>query len=501
MNRPRSWILLPVVIAVAAHARSLTGEFVWDDTVYVEWLRSSAGSRDAAGDYFRPLLHYLGLAIHLAAGVERPWVWHLVNVILHAGTVAGVYALLRVWSPPPPDRVPGPVPPEAVGATLFAIWPTSMEAVTWVSARTELLMGLCIVWGVVLQLRARDRGGWPIGAAVLHLGALLSKEVGAVFLPLAMAATLLVPAPAALAPESTRSRRLRLLLPHLAVLGVYGLLRSQAVGPGASLTALAVDRLRPEALGPALYAWGWYVREGLLFGSGSPYVEAPAPAAITWCFALAGLLALAALADAGRRPGGRPWALAGAWFVLALAPPLAFAASPVSITPMAVRYLYVPSIALCAWIALALQRWSVRLDSPVSRGAAAAVLVLLLAIGWHRQSPWLSDEALWTRGVRDYPRSSIAHLNLGLVLVTSGDAAAGEEHLRFAAFNPDLPNGPTKQLMLVRVGEYYMAARRFDQAEEAFSHAVRLHGRPATSSRAREGLRAAIEFQRRTDSQ
>lgn len=477
----RRWFFLPVVAALAGNVRSLRGDFVWDDGLFVERSLSASqrlpdlllGSGTGLGEYFRPLCSLLGSLIVIVAGADQPWVWHLVNIAIHATTAAGVFQLVRRWGAPDEHA--------SVGATLFALWPTGVDAVSWVSACTELLMGFFVVWGIVLHLRARDRGSVAIGASILHLGALLSKEVGAVFLPLAVAATLLAPSPAGLRP-----RFLRLFVPHLAVLAVYSLLRAEAVGPGSSLMALASDRLRPEALGPALFAFGWYVRECLLLGSGSPYVESPAVSAVTWGFAVAGLFVSARALDVSRRPGGRSFGLAGIWFIVALAPPLAFAAAPISITPVAVRYLYLPSIALCAVIALALPRVAAVLASPRVRVlAASAILALLLACGWNRQSPWLSDLALWTRAAEDNPHSSIVSLNLGLAEIVAGERIAGEEHLRKAAWNPALADGPTRQSMLVRVGEYYMQTRRPERAQEAFSLAATMHGSPATAARAR----------------
>ena len=435
-------------------------------------------------EYYRPLLSMLGSLLYAVAGSERPWAWHLANVLLHVATAAGVFQLLRRWAAAPASHA-------AAGATLFALWPAAIEAVSWVSACSELLMGAFVVWGLVLHLHARDRGAVAIGAAVLHLCALLSKEVGAVFLPLSLAATALVPAAPDATSDSRVSRGLKLFGPHVAVFLAYGFLRAQAVGSGSSLTALALDRLRPEALGPALYAWGWYVREGLLLGSGSPYVESPAASALTWAFALGGLFLFARALDVSRRPGGRAFGLAGIWFVIALGPPLAFASAPISITPVAGRYLYLPIVALCALFTLALPRVLAVVRAPRTRAiAAGAAACALLALGWARQSPWLSDRALWNRAVADNPHSSIAKLNLGLAEIVAGDIAQGEEHLRMAAWNPALADGPARQGMLVRVGEYYIQAGKPDLAEEALVLAARMPGFPAIATRARASAMA-----------
>lgn len=485
-SRGKGWIAFPVLAALLGSLRSLRGELVWDDGLFVE--RSMAigmslsghflRQEGALGDYYRPVCNLLASVVYSLAGIERPWAWHLVNVVLHAATAAGVYRLLRRW-------LEASAPQAALGASLFALWPTGVDAVSWVSACSELLMGLFVVWGLVLQLRARDRGGVAAGAALLHLCALLSKEVGVVFLPLAVTATYLVPRPQG---SSVRTPLLRLFGPHLLVLGAYTLMRAQAVGPGSSLVALAGDRLRPDALAPALFAWGWYLRECLLFGSGSPYVESPAASAVTWVFALGGLLLFARALDASRRPRERPFALAGIWFLIALAPSLAFAAAPISITPVALRYLYLPSVAVSAMLTAALQRVPRDLGAPRVRVlAVSAAAVVLFTMGWARQSPWLSDRALWARAAEDNPHSSIARLNLGLAQVVAGDVSAGEENLRRAAWNPEIPDGPTKQSMLVRVGEYYLQAKRPEQAREAFALAAQMEGSPATAARARAG--------------
>lgn len=471
--REKGWSLLPIAAAFAGNLRSLRGDFVWDDNLFVERSAALGVSGGAFLEYYRPICSVLGAMLYGVAGSERPWAWHLASVVIHAAAAAGVYRLLRRW-------VDASEPHAAAGATLFALWPASVEAISWVSACSELLMGCFLVWGLVFHLRAQDRGSVAIGAALLHLAALLSKEVGVVFLPLAVAATFLVPAP----PGAMRPRWIRLFGPHVAVLAIYTVLRAGAVGPGSSLIALAADRLRPEAIAPALYAWGWYVREGLLLGPGSPFVESPVISALTWAFALGGLFAFARALDVARRPGNRPIGLAAIWFAVALAPPLAFASAPVSITPVASRYLYVPSIALFALATLALGRLR-RGSRGVRLLAAGAVCVLLLAMGWSRQSPWLSDVALWSRAVKDNPRSSVAQLNLGFAEIAAGDVSTGEAHLRMAAWNPAVPDGSTRQSMLARVSEYYRRTQRPDLAYEALTLAVRMEGTPATNAQVR----------------
>lgn len=106
-----------------------------------------------------------------------PAVWHLTNVGLHLVNGVLVYAVA--------GAVVGATP--ALGAAgLFLLHPLNAEAVSYVSARTDLLAATFTLLAVWIAL-GRRRWIWRgIGCALALAGAALSKEIGVVGVPLVL---------------------------------------------------------------------------------------------------------------------------------------------------------------------------------------------------------------------------------------------------------------------------------------------------------------------------
>ena len=136
------WILaalaLPAV-TVAAYVPALQAEFIFDDDTL---LSKNPLMRDPGGiwkfwwttpqsetpDYWPMTSTTLWLEYQLW-GLQRPWGYHLTNILLHA---AGALLLWRVFVR---LRVPGAY----AAAMLFALHPVCVGSVAWVSERKNVL--------------------------------------------------------------------------------------------------------------------------------------------------------------------------------------------------------------------------------------------------------------------------------------------------------------------------------------------------------------------------
>lgn len=478
-----AWILAPLFVAAVTYARTLWADFVWDDEYYfsraiveVNTLYTILFPGKALQDlpYYRPVASLSSLVLYWFSGRGSPWLWHLSNVVSHLVATAGVFALLRRWVA---NQGPGERADLAcvAGATLFACWPANVEAIVFVSARTEGLMVCFLIWAVVLHLRSLDSGRTSLAAAALFLLALLSKETAIVFLPLVIAATVLLPAKAGVRAGLSAS----LWLPHVLAYLTYSALRGAVLGgKGTSLSAIAVERLKPEAVEPAIRAWAYYLREAWLLGPGAPYTETPPTGLGMLIFGIAGVIAgSVVIAVCSWRASRRPWAMCVIWFVLALGPPIAIAVEPLSITAVAMRYLYAPSVALAAAAALLVMRLPpVGERTRLAASLAAAAVCGLVVLAQVRMSPWMNSEALWARAVEDEPHSPVAQLNLGLVYVSQDKFVEGEKHLRYSAYGTTDADANRKQTCLVRLAEFYVSRGKFEDARIALRKASTLHG-------------------------
>ena len=123
--------LIVALLAIAAHARSLGCGWIWDDDSYITEnpvLRSPSGFIEifipGNTPQYYPLV-FLGFWIEFALVGVEPFLYHLVNVLMHAGSCVLLLALLRRLG----------VPAAAWIAAIFAVHPMGVETVAWVTER------------------------------------------------------------------------------------------------------------------------------------------------------------------------------------------------------------------------------------------------------------------------------------------------------------------------------------------------------------------------------
>lgn len=379
---------LVALVAVAAHAWALWLPFQLDDFSVVgqapRWLARTAGclvggTVDAGSPYlFRPTSWALyTLELGLSGAVAAPWIFHLGSVLLH-----GLAALL-VWLAA--RRLLG-AGPALVAGLFFGMHPAGSQAVSWVAARADLLLGL----GGLLALLAASGTAGPrprlaACASGLALGfALCSKVSGLVLLP---AGALL----AVVWPGSPREGRgMRLMLCLLPVAGAFALRWCFTGGAlpgyagGAEVSAAWAGRLlAPAALGDALRQLlvPWNLAPGATAPLGARALQVLGATGPWQAQVLALLLCLPAFLLAPlldpRRQGRRALALGAAvvWLLL----PALFVRRPGPDTAFS-RLLYLPAIPLSLLLASGLaaaDRVRGR-AGPAARGAGLILVGLVL---------------------------------------------------------------------------------------------------------------------------
>lgn len=207
MRSPPLWLSAALIAATVGlvYHDSLDHPFVWTDHAEIEqgalvpgdleelgrmWLHSKGRAkqtaraayaiRDAARsrwDYWRPV-KAMSYGLDQAIGGGQPWSYHLTNLLLHAGACLALLLALRRMAA---ARWPGVA--EGV-ALLQAVAPLHVEAVAWISARSDMLVAGCgwlAVWAVLRGRTARSAlraWGWRAAAALLVVLAAGAKETG-----------------------------------------------------------------------------------------------------------------------------------------------------------------------------------------------------------------------------------------------------------------------------------------------------------------------------------
>ena len=437
-----SW--LPVVLVAAAaivcYAATLGYGFAYDDQ---QLPMSPLLARPfdflavLRNEYYPPKLEYVALYRPLAqwslllnwglnAAIlgrgDVAWTFHAVNVLLHALASA----LAFVWL----SRLGLSRAVALVAALLFAVHPIHSEAVANVAGRSE---PQALVFGLLFLLALRSRR--TILAALGLLGALWSKESAVAFLPVAIVAELLVPGP-----DPTRGRAPWIsFAPSAVVLAGWFFLRAAALHGAQPKIAYADNPVaHASALVRVLTACAVQLRylglEVLPLRQSPDYAFAEVvPVERLLDPRVLGFAVLVATAGAAALACRRRLPIV-ALCVVGYA--LAFSVSSNVLVPigtlLAERLAYVPSLFVCALLALgivALARHRAAMLAPI-------VLILCTAgtVATVRQNRVWRDQATFVReAIRAAPRSAKAHRNLGITLEEEGDLEGAERELALSA--------------------------------------------------------------------
>ena len=161
------------LLAVLPFLNGLTAGFTFDDgTIVRDNPRLAApgkvgeiftthyfGGPLATGKNYRPVV-LLTYAVQRWTTGTDPFPFHLVNVLLHAGTTL----LFAAWL----LALGMPRAPSVAAAALFAVVPIHAEAVTGIVGRAELLVALLVFLSALLFLQATE-GPRPDHRALGHL--------------------------------------------------------------------------------------------------------------------------------------------------------------------------------------------------------------------------------------------------------------------------------------------------------------------------------------------
>lgn len=461
--------LILTAVTLGVYFVTLFNGFVWDDGyIIVENpatrsftnLRDILLSPDIVKPYYRPLNRASYLLDFQLFGMN-PAGFHAVNTVIHTLNVLLVYLLGRRLF------TAGPAPLAA--ALLFAVHPINVETVTFISARNNLSALFFSLACFLAFLRGRDSGGlrWhAFGALFLFLG-LMSKETA-----------LMVIVPVCLYTfqpfHGTGGRKDALfrwglvLLPYLAVIAVYLLMRSAAL-EGVLGTGMATAEL-PQRLARNLYIIPRYLAL-FLFPAGLTIFHAVPPdwASAPWLIpAWVAIIAALGLILVRGGPAARFGLL---WLGVNFLPVSNIV--PIPSYPMAERFMYLPSAGFCL-IAGALLGGPLfeRLGTRVAWGVVGIAAALLALVTVERNLDWRDDVSLFSSVVERDPRSAEGYFNLGSALIERGNAAdaraAWERALRV---EPDhsgalaqLGTLAARQGDLARARTYYLAAVRSNPA-------------------------------------
>ena len=460
--KPWLFPLVAAAVALLVYAPSIAGDFVYDDGELIlrnPSIRDLTAWRSILGyEPARPLLTWTW-ALNFAIAGERPWSYHLVNVLIHAANAALLFSLFR-WMAQRLGR-PDPERRALLGACLFAATPMAAEAVAYVASRSSALVALLGLGSLRLAVSVLDggpRARLPAAFALFGLAAATKEEAAAIPLFLVLLDYFFVAgqrwsgvrprwwvhAPFLLAlPLGLAARRVMTgawLPPPAIPTGLYLLTQ------GAAFPAYLVRALIP--FDPALYR-------------GHPPATWP-PAAL----AVVGVLLAVAIVvwAVARRRVWPEWSFAIACLAAGLLP----SSSVVALNEMVVDHrAYFGSFG----VAFALGDLLWRLGR-----ARLGIVVLLLMAARSVSYEWVVGDPVraWEDAVRRAPNSTDALSALGESYAARGDARAE------AAFQRAVHAAPENYRYWANLGLYYADHRRYEEAVQALRTAVAKNPREGT---------------------
>jgi hypothetical protein len=419
--------LLVVALAALSFMPSLFGDFIYDDRILIlenpqvrdlsRWTDVfvtsffDTGRGPVAGElvYYRPLVR-LSYMIDWALTNGAPWVFHVVNLLIHALNAYLVVRLLRRW-------VGSPALVAAV-ALIFAIHPTRTESVAWIAGRTDPLMwlfGLLALEGIHSAMKRPTRqfaaSGLALGSMALGI---LSKEPALLF-PLLFAIEALCE------PDTTaRKPAWRLVGAGAAMSLLYLGLRALylpvvqgaiAFSPLYGLTSTGAYLWR--VLWPWPFSFFLYPLEGDAL-SGLAY---PPSLLLAGAAAFVLFFVLLGVSDGRRDRAAKLMLVATAAFI---APVLNFMDSSLSITASD-RFLYLPLLFLaCAVARLFTDRSWAHVPSPRALVIGLTLCLAALTLNVMRSFDFRSPTTFWRHETRTYPENGRAQMWYAKSLAQAG---------------------------------------------------------------------------------
>jgi tetratricopeptide (TPR) repeat protein len=389
--------------------------------------------------YYRPIIELSYYADSKLWGME-PSVMHLENILLHITNSMLVFLISRKVAANYPEHSPF-IP--VMAALLFALHPLNVEAVSWIAGRTDPLAALFILSASFLWLCWFDNPKWQYAVSTLLLFGLgiLTKESALAFLPVSLLLVLAWPALPA-------RRRL------IAAGGIFVSVAMVVVAVALNWKSGVISLGRFLAYND-FDATGWWQNSLVAFGFYVKKLLMPLPLnfAITDvppAYGLLGILSIIVLVVALV-----VWRLPALFFAasaLMILPALILATKQIAWTPLAERYMYMPTAFLCI--------------------GTSCLLFLLQKKNLHRLAPLI------------------------ILVACIAGAVSFQRNLlwkdKLAFYQDAVAKSPGFGSVYNELGGVFLQQRKIDKAAEAFAVADRLNKRPSMKMPIKSNIMATM---------
>ena len=459
-RRRRAWApLVPLALALAAHAACVKNDFVYDAPSLIETNPLFANWQNAAivffpreyvrlthETYYRPVSTLTYFATRWAFG-PQPFPFHATNLFLHLLNVF----LLYKWT----SMLAGSRAAAGLGSMVFALHPLNVEPVAATTFRADLLCAAFVQLALLGFLIFVGHNGGRAGAwwiVACCTGAMLSKESG-------VAAPLILFACALTLGRKDWAKKQTGFWAALGVVAVgYLAVRLAVFAPLVRLdltrSPYAAANLRLARLP---LRWMQHVLVPARLGA-----EYDDPTRMVLGIDISVVLALVALVGAWTALAARRrMALFGLFWAAVFFAPTWFLL-PVG-RVLADRFFYLPGLGIC-FVAGMFIAHGIR-----GRHLCVLCLILFSAQSIFAARKWRTDYSLWTSGVRISPEASLCYHNLAMATESVGTLRRA---LRW--YERAVRRNPDRLISLRSLEQVYRELGMRRQADDTYRRIIRL---------------------------
>lgn len=452
---------MPVVLATlcaAAYANTLHAPFIFDDFFTIVnnpsirrlWPLWDVTATTFTALWGRPLVA-LSLKINYALGADNVVGYHLFNILVHLLNAMLAFGVLRRTLVKTQNANTDRQETTRLAFTIAALWmlhPLVTESVTFVTQRTELLMGLFLLLTLYCFIRgteSADRTIWfglAVIACMLGMGA---KEVMVVTPLLVFVYDYVFGASTLRATFRNHAMLYTGLALSWIALAALQLTTNLQWKSGLEVSPISCWDYLTMQCGVLIH----YLRLAIWpSGLVLDYSDWPRTIRLSSLLPRALFLLFLLVASLWAIRQRRWWGFWGAWFFLLLAPSSSFL--PLPTEPAAERRMYLPLLAIIAVTLGVASRagrhfgtrfgWSDRARLRLESAIAVALAMALGVTTFHRNAQYRTARSIWADVVAKRPHNARAETSLALAFVNEGKAADAIPHYLVALrLDPDEP--------------------------------------------------------------
>ncbi len=523
------FILISVLAAFAVYYNALWNGFIWDDPIVLK--RQVSAFRSATDIFFPPVgipqfgLHYYRPLVMLSYIVDEaiwgkaPFGFHLTVILIHLVNTILVFFLCQFIL----KRFEHGHVGAFIGALVFAVHPIHTESVAWMAGRSDTMAATFFFLSLLFYLKFKEkrRGYWLALSTVIFLLAAMAKEVSLSLILLLPFIDMAFFSEETVLSDPTGSRHERRrkkrtekkmrkkekekregkeeikgkvsagqiirsifqganilsYIPFVVAMLVYLVVRNRALVEGAKKQLQTFNAL--EMARNLINAYGFYLEKLFVPTNLKAFIpEIPSSFLYTLLSITAVFLLGASIIFSFLRKN-RVIFFAIIFFFLTLAPSIMVAAMKISETPLAERYLYIPSLSFSLLIGYVFLYIPLRLRDSAKMAASSrwiiAILILVLLtvfsiMTMRRNTIWKDDILFWEDLVRKSPDQGLPHLNLGLAYSENDRHDDAEREYRLAIKSKYDDEG--RSTAYNNLGNIYLNNKDFDNAEHCFKTAI-----------------------------